>query len=66
MTRLLIDNSGRSGVAANITVNEFNEAVFYPGTEEDNARYRVEVKSTRQQGYMVPLMSGFMTTYTFS
>lgn len=50
MTRLLIDNSVRSGVAANITVNEFNEAVFYPGTEEDNARYRVEVKEHKTAG----------------
>ena len=50
MTCLLIDNSGRSGVAANITVNEFNEAVFYPGTEEDNARYRVEVKEHKTAG----------------
>ena len=50
MTRLLIDNSGRSGVAANITVNEFNEAVFYPGTEEDNARYRVDVKEHKTAG----------------
>ena len=50
MTRLLIDNSVRSGVAANITVNEFNEAVFYPGTEEDNARYRVDVKEHKTAG----------------
>ena len=50
MTRLLIDNSGRSGVAVNITVNEFNEAVFYPGTEEDNARYRVDVKEHKTAG----------------
>ena len=50
MTRLLIDNSGRSGVAAKITVNEFNEAVFYPGTEEDNARYRVDVKEHKTAG----------------
>ena len=50
MTRLLIDNSGRSGVAVNITVHEFNEAVFYPGTEEDNARYRVDVKEHKTAG----------------
>lgn len=50
MTRLLIDNSGRSGVAANMTVNEFKEAVYYPGTEEDNARYRVDVKEHKTAG----------------
>lgn len=50
MTRLLIDNSGRSGVAVNITVHEFNEAVFYPGTEEDNARYRVDAKEHKTAG----------------
>ena len=50
MTRLLIDNSGGSGVAANMTVNEFKEAVYYPGTEEDNARYRVDVKEHKTAG----------------
>ena len=44
MTRMLIDNSGRSGVAAKMTVAEFNEAVHYQGTEEDPARFRVHVK----------------------
>ena len=44
ITRLLIDNSGRSGVAANLTVSEFEEAVFYPGTEEDLARWRMLVE----------------------
>ena len=43
ITRLLIDNSGRSGVAANMKVSEFQEAVYYPGTEEDPARYRMLV-----------------------
>ena len=49
MTRLLIENSG-SGVAANMTVNEFKEAVYYLGTEEDNARYRVDVKEHKIAG----------------
>ena len=44
LTRVLIDNSGRSGVAANLTVKEFKEAVFYLGTEEDLARWRMLVK----------------------
>ena len=44
MTRLLIDNSGRSGVAANRKVSEFKEAVYYPGTDGDNASYRIDVK----------------------
>ena len=44
ITRLLIDNSGRSGVAANLTVSEFKEAMFYPGTEEDLARRRMLVE----------------------
>ena len=44
ITRLLIDNNRRSGVAANLTVSEFEEAVFYPGTEEDLARWRMLVE----------------------
>ena len=44
ITRVLIDNGGRSGVAANLTVKEFKEAVFYPGTEEDLARWRMLVE----------------------
>ena len=44
ITRALIDNSGRSGVAANLTVKEFKEAVFYPGTEKDLARWRMLVE----------------------
>ena len=43
LMRLQIDNSGRSGVAANMKVSEFQEAVYYPGTEEDPARYRILV-----------------------
>ena len=50
MTCLLIDNSGRSGVAANMTVSEFKEGVYYPGTEEDNERYRVDVKEHKTAG----------------
>ena len=45
MTRLVIDNSGRSGVVANMTVAEFMAAVFHPGTEEDQARYRILVSN---------------------
>ena len=44
ITRLLLDNSGRSGVAANLVVSEFEEAMFYPGTEEDLARWRMLVE----------------------
>ena len=43
MTRLLIDNSGRSGVIANMTVTEFLAAVYHPGTDEDLACYRILV-----------------------
>ena len=45
MTRLVIDNSGRSGVIANTTVTEFMAAVYHPGTEEDQARYRILVSN---------------------
>ena len=45
MTRLVIDNSGRSGVIANMTVTEFMAAVYHPGTEEDQARYRILVSN---------------------
>ena len=62
MTRLFIHNSGRSGVATNMIVNEFKEAVYYPGTEENNARYRVDVI---ELAYMVQRTSGYMMTYTF-
>ncbi|XP_068721523.1 uncharacterized protein [Montipora capricornis] len=50
MTRLLIDNSGRSGVIAKMTTHEFQDAVFYPGTDEDPARYRVHVKEHKTAG----------------
>ena len=43
MTRLIVDNSGRSGVAANLKITEFKEAVYYPGNEEDPARFRILV-----------------------
>lgn len=45
MTRLAIDNSGRSGVIANMTVAEFRAAVYHPGTDEDQARYRIFVSN---------------------
>ena len=45
MTRLAIDNSGRSGVIANMTVAEFRAAVYHPGIDEDQARYRVFVSN---------------------
>ena len=50
MTRILIDNSGRSGVLANMTTSEFREAVFYHGTDDDLARYRVDVKDHKTAG----------------
>lgn len=50
MTRILIDNSGRSGVVANVTTGEFKEAVFYHGTDDDPARYRVDVKDHKTAG----------------
>ena len=56
MTRLLIDNSGRSGVIANMTVTEFMAAVYHPGTDEDLARYRILVskhKTADQYGSAV-------------
>lgn len=43
MTRFLIDNSGRSGVAANMKISEFKASVYYPGAGEDLARYRILV-----------------------
>ena len=43
MTRLIVDNSGRSGVTANLKITEFKEAVYYPGNEEVPARYRTPV-----------------------
>ena len=45
MTRLIIDNSGRSGVIANMTVAEFKDAVYHSGTDEDQARYRILVSN---------------------
>lgn len=54
MKRLLIHNSRRSGVAANITVNVFNEAVFYPGTGENNASYKVDMKEQKTAGIYGP------------
>lgn len=45
MTRLVIDNSERSGVIANMTVAEFRAAVYHPGTDEDQARYRIFVSN---------------------
>lgn len=45
MTHLIVDNSGRSGVAADLKITKFKEAVYYPGNEEDPARYRVLVSN---------------------
>ena len=50
MTRILIDNSSRSGVVANMTTGKFKEAVFYHGTDDDPARYRVDVKDHKTAG----------------
>lgn len=50
MTCLLIDNSGRSGVAANMKISEFKEAVYYPGTDEDPAWYRILVNDHKTAG----------------
>ena len=50
ITRLLIDNSGRSGVASGMKVSEFKAALFYPGTEEDLARYRILVSDHKTAG----------------
>ncbi|PFX15610.1 hypothetical protein AWC38_SpisGene20162 [Stylophora pistillata] len=49
MTRLRIDNSGRSGIAANITVEEFKDAKLYTG-EEDGERYCVSLKNHKTGG----------------
>jgi len=45
MTRLVIDNSGRSGVISNMTVTKFMDAVYHPGTGEDQARHRILVSN---------------------
>ena len=50
MTRLLIDNSERTGAAVNMTTSEFRDAVFYPGTDHHPARYRVHVKNPKTAG----------------
>lgn len=50
MTCILIDNSGRSGVVANMTTGEFREAVFSNGKDDDPARYRVDVKDHKTAG----------------
>lgn len=50
ITRILIDNSGRSGIVANMTTSEFKEAVFYHGTDDDPTRYRVDVKDHKTAG----------------
>ena len=50
MTRLLIDNSGRSGVASNMKISEFKEAVYYPGMDEDPAQYRILVNDHKTAG----------------
>lgn len=50
MTCILIDNSGRSGDVANMTTGEFKEAVFSNGTDDDPARYRVDVKDHKTAG----------------
>ena len=50
MTRILIDNGGRSGVVANMTTSEFKEAMFYHGIDDDPARYRVDVKDHKTAG----------------
>ena len=50
ITRPLIDNSRRSGVAANMKISEFQEAVYYPGTVEDQARYRILVNDHQTAG----------------
>lgn len=50
MIRFFIDNSGRSGVVVNMIVNEFKEVVYYFGIEEDNVRYRVDVKEYKIVG----------------
>lgn len=52
MTRLLIDSSGRSGVAVNSKISEFKEAVYYPGNKEDPARYRILVKDHKSIWYI--------------
>lgn len=44
MMFFLIDNSGRSGVVVEMIINEFKEVVYYFSIEEDNVRYRVDVK----------------------
>lgn len=50
ITNLLIDNSGRSGVAASMKVRKFKAGVFYPSTEKDLASYRILVSDHKTAG----------------
>lgn len=59
MTGLLIDNSERNGVVANVTIKE-----FYPGTEEDQARYHVHVKDLKTAGVLGQPFFGSMMIST--
>lgn len=48
MTHLIIDNSGRSGVTANMIVTEFMATVYHPGTDKDLACYRILVSNLKR------------------
>lgn len=50
MTYLIRGNSGRSGIVANVTTRDFKVAISYPGTDEDQACYRVQVKNYKTTG----------------
>ena len=64
MTRLVIDNSGRSGVIANMTVAEFKDAVYHSGTDEDQLVAEFLLVTTKQLTSMVLRLSGYMTICT--
>ena len=48
MTHLVIDNSGRSGVTANMIVTEFMATVYHPGTDKGLACYRILVSNHKR------------------
>ena len=47
MTRLIIDNSGRSEVIANMTVTEFMHVMYHSGTDKEQACYRILVSNRK-------------------
>ena len=48
MTHLIIDNSGRGGVTANMIVTEFMATVYHPGTDKGLPCYRILVSNHKR------------------